>query len=440
MLFPVSQSSGLVFAILLAMQSHLPAQRSPAQTVQTALDAAARRDWGGLAALVHPDALDSLRQESLGLMILMAEERQAGEEASGGYNPGEVVIGQHLSRVGHERAAPFLHSPTLGQLAALPAADFFVRWCEAVYGPGPQRDEVREVVGLERRMIGEVTEGDTLAHVLYRRESRHVDMSELKIDVPGRVMMMPLKRVDGRWLQLLNDDLGWAVDFMGTLHPAPEITVREQGPRPVARAPIAAPNPVHINARPRPTQIVEGAFTAFERQDWDRLASLVHPERLASFQREQVAYIIAWTQSKEARARAKRENVGVFMLSYDDTLSPEVVSGVADVKVTAFPGAPTIGELAHLAPTAFFTRWCQAVYGADSRHGLGAMVSHDRREVIGQVFEGDTLAHVLYRSDHRYTGSWPVGRMPLKYSSVGWGLLLNDDIGWGLHLDALLEK
>src|SRR3989475_7633459 len=303
MLFPVSQSSGLVFAILLAMQSHLPAQLSPAQTGQTPLAAAARRDWGSLAALVHPDAMDSLRQESLGLMILMTEEREAGQEASGGYNPGEVVIEQHLSRVGHERAAPFLHSPTLGQLAALPAADFFVRWCEAVYGPGPQRDEVREVVGLERRMIGEVTEGDTLAHVLYRRESRHVDMGELKIDLPGRVMVMPLKRVGGRWLLLFNDDLGWPVDFMGALRPYPDLALRQPGRRSVVHAPQTPANPVAPAVRTPPTEIVEGAFTAFERQDWDRLASLVHPERLASLQREQVASIIAWTQSKEARAR-----------------------------------------------------------------------------------------------------------------------------------------
>ena len=440
MLFPLAQTSSLVFAILLTMQSHVPAQLSPIQTVQAAFGAATLRDWRGLADLVHPDALGSLRQESLGLMILMTEERQAGQQASGGYNPGEVVIEEHLGRVGHESASQFTHNPTLAELAALSPADFFVRWCEAVYGPGPQRNEVREVVGLERRMIGEVTEADSLAHVLYRRESRHVDMGELKIDLPGRVMVMPLKRVGGRWLLLFNDDLGWPVDFMGALRPYPDLALRQPGRRSVVNAPQVSPNPVPSATRPPPTEIVEGAFAAFARQDWDRLASLVHTERLASFQREQVAYIIAWTQSKEARARAKRENVGVFMLSYDDTLSPEVVSEVADVKVTTFPGAPTIGELAHLVPTAFFARWCQAAYGKDSTHGWVAAASGDRREVIGQVFEDDTLAHVLYGSDRRYTRPWPVGRMPLKYSPVGWRLLLNHDIGWGLHLEALPEK
>src|SRR5207245_6005046 len=139
------------------------------------------------AALVHPDALASLRQESLGLVILMTEQRLAGQEASGGYNTREVVIEHHLGDVGHEKASPFINGPTLAELAALSAVDFFVRWCDAVYGPGPQRDPMREVVELQRRMIGEVTDGDSLAQVLYRRESRHVDMGELKIDLPGRV-------------------------------------------------------------------------------------------------------------------------------------------------------------------------------------------------------------------------------------------------------------
>ena len=409
---------------------------SPTQTVEAMFDALARRDWSALATLVHLSALDALRQQNLGLIILVTEERRAGK-VGGGYNPQDVVIADHLPQIGNERVPGFLNNPTIAELASLSSTELFVRWCAAVYRPDPQ-DPVREVVGLQRRMIGEILESDSLAHVLYRRESRHVEMNELFIDLPGRVMVMPLRKEHERWRLLLNDDLGWSVDFMELVRPSPPFS-HSQLKRTTRLAP-SAPTPGETRTQPGPVETVHSAFAAFELRDWQRLATLVDSERLASFQREELAYLAAWLNSTEARAQARREGVSIFMLSYDDSLPPEAVAEQsADVKVAAFPNTPTLGELARLSPAAFFGRWCQAVYESDPAKGPGGGRTQMRREVIGDVFEDQTLAHVLYRSDVRRTQPWPVERMLLKRSAPGWRLLLNDDIGWTVDLSMLLN-
>jgi hypothetical protein len=431
----------LVSLLSLTVHTRMEAQGSPTQIVESAFVAVAHRDWPVLAALIDPTALDSLRQESLGLMILGTEERKAGKEG-GGYNPQDVVIPDHLPRVGSERVSQFPDNPTIAQLASLAANDFFQRWCAAVYRPDSEEDPVREVVGLQRRMIGEAQETDSLAHVLYRRESRHVEMNELFIDVPGRVMVMPLRKVQNRWRLLLNDDLGWQVSFMEILHARPPFAAHElKRTTRVAPEPALPPHVPRAIAQPGPAETARTAFVAFERRDWQGLTALVDSERLAAFQREELAYLVPWFNSKEARARAARKGASVFMLSYEDSLPPEaMVAEVPDMKVQVFPNAPTLRELAQLSPAGFFARWCEAVYDVDPDKGPGGGRPSWGRHVVGEVLEGETLAHVLYRSDLKSRQPWSVERMPLKQSASGWRLLLNDDIGWTIDLSMLLNR
>jgi hypothetical protein len=415
-------------AALFAIHSDMDAQVGPTQTLETAFAVAARRDWPALAMLVHPSALDSLRQESLGLIILMTENRLAGKKG-GGYNPGEVVISEHLPRIGTERIPQFPNDPTIAHLAALSPTAFFVSWCAAVYRPASAESPVREVVGLQRRIIGAVPEGDTLAHVLYRRESRYIEMGELFIDLPGRVTEMPLKRADNRWLLLLNDDFGWTVDFMEALAPERPFPITDLKRTTRIARPSSVPSMPRDGARQQPLEVVNIAFSAFERGDWTALAATVHPDRLASFQREVLAYLVAWTSSRDAAAQAAHKGMAGFFLMYDDSLPPESVAEVADVKIPAFPDEPTIGELARLSPSQFFAGWCQATYGGESDKTSRSQVGTVRREMVGQVLEDDTLAHVLYRSGSHYRSAGQVQRMPVKRLGDGWGLLLNDDIG-----------
>jgi hypothetical protein len=88
------------------------------------------------------------------------------------------------------------------------------------------------------------------------------------------------------------------------------------------------------------------------------------------------------------------------------------------------PGNPTIDELRHLSPAAFFRRWGEAAYESPSDD------ANAEHEILGTVFEGEDVAHVLYRSSFR-TFDLPaqVMRMPLRYANGHWRIVLNEEIG-----------
>jgi len=61
---------------------------------------------------------------------------------------------------------------------------------------------------LGRQIIGEIIENDTLAHVMYRVQVESIYLA-------GKLDVMSLKKVDGRWLILLNDDVVWNFPLVG---------------------------------------------------------------------------------------------------------------------------------------------------------------------------------------------------------------------------------
>src|SRR5712664_991605 len=391
----------------------MPTEPGPTQTLQRAFDALARRDWQALAEFVDPKALDSPRQESLGLTILMAEQVQAGEDPSGGYNPREVVIADDLAKVGGQRVPGFRNSPSVAELAALSSHDFFVRWCEAVDGSYTQLDPVSERAGLYRRIVGSVTEDRGLAQVLYRREVRGIDMGKLHVGLPGRLAVMPLTLIDKHWRLSFNDDFGWSVDF----RPFP----RRDFPFPVTHPALPprvvppAPNPPssqRVSARPDPASVVEAAFLAFDRADWTALAGTVDDDELRTFHDRQIAYFASWPAMKNATAKAKLSGVGFVMFSYDDSLPADAIRQVADVTIPGFPSSLPIGKLAGLSAAGFFETWCKAAYG---RRIVGLKTNLQSR-VLGQAFDSDNLAHVLYRTDRWYD----VKVMSVRWSRDGW--------------------
>lgn len=407
------------------------AQNSPTGTVRSAFEALARRDWRTLASLVDSQALASLRQDALGMLILTTEQRLAGEKAEGGYNPDEVVVADHLPRVGSERIKGFRREPTIRELASLPPSDFFIEWARTAYGDESQQDPMREVVDLYRRIIGELMENDDTAHVVYRREHRHVEDGEPKVVLPGRVMGMTVVRRGDKWRMRFNDDIGWSINFSHVVFHERRFPVAKISVSPRVVPPELSP-PLHerTSARPTPREVVESAFVAFEAQNWAALSNLVHPAVLRSFQQGQISYFVASIRSREARAEAKSEGVMAFMLSYEDSLSPEAIAEVAELEVPLVPHPRRIGELARLSPAEFFQEWCRAAYGTKSE-GIGGWKRGFDRRLIGQVFEGENLAHVLYRTPRLYAAD----RMPLQWSESGWRIMLNDDIGWRGDLD-----
>src|SRR5437879_3563874 len=89
----------LAISPLVTSRICMAAQQGPTSTVQIAFSALEQHDWPTLATLVHPDALATLRQHSLAQIIVLAELAKAGKPtANFGYNPGDIVIVDHLPR------------------------------------------------------------------------------------------------------------------------------------------------------------------------------------------------------------------------------------------------------------------------------------------------------------------------------------------------------
>ena len=184
-------------------------QMSPTQTVQAALDAFGRSDWRALASLVHPDALTGFRTDQLGSAVgyslLRSDPQMRRRNIS--IRPADFVSADAIQRAKDIRVVEFPGNPTVGELAGLSVGDFFVRWCEAAFSNGQRRPwQAMQRVG--RQTIGEVLEGDTLAHVLYRVQVESIYLA-------GKLEVMSLKRDGGQWRLLLNDDVIWRFPLVG---------------------------------------------------------------------------------------------------------------------------------------------------------------------------------------------------------------------------------
>jgi len=429
-----------IAALLLAFPFMLASQTRPSDAAQAVFAALKQHDWRQLATLIDPASLEEFREDQLRTFVAWARQKDeiaAANRVHGNWSldihndlpPAEIAATKDM------RVPTLAGSPTIGTLAAESPANFFSRICRAAYESSHTWGYLGDFRTLKRDVIGELADGDSLAYVLYRREARHIEDNTAWIDLPGNLKIAPMRARDGHWLMVLDDDIGWGPD-LGELLPTREEWPGERAPKlatrtrttPLQRLPPGAGPP-----RRSAGDAVRDAFAAFARGDWKAFATLVHPDRLAEFKREEIASLIAWENSRDARERAKREGMGVFMMSFSDTLTDSDIAQAASVKTPVFGGSTTIGDLAQLAPAAFFERWCAVVFGAES---IFASRREEARRIIGEVQETDGLTQVVYQASR-----WKsVQRMPVVRTLDDWGIYLNEDVVWHGALDMLLDK
>ena len=197
-----------------------PARRSASTVAAAAFDAVEQGNWKALAALVHPNTLTEFRERQLQFVVMWVNTRadrlQATKEGVQMFMWSmDTLTDEMIKTVADVPLPVFADSVTVGQLAAMSPADFFVKYCEAVYADDEFR--VSDVAdGQHRRILGEIPEGETLAHVLYapRPGYRFTD--------PWKVMRMPIMRTGDDWGILLNDDIVppvLSLRLMGTENP-----------------------------------------------------------------------------------------------------------------------------------------------------------------------------------------------------------------------------
>ena len=185
---------------------------TPVQVVIAAFAAAKRRDWSTVAKWTDPDVLPRHQREQIarialpdlrgrfnsksfvrdleGLETDVMAVVQHGEAELDSYDFALKVDDLILKLVGHVPVPAFPNSPTLRELADLPALDFFLRWCDASYRAHEGLSD--EPLPWEGTLLGQIFEGQDWAYVLCREPK----------DTHGRpsVRVYTLRRADDRWL------------------------------------------------------------------------------------------------------------------------------------------------------------------------------------------------------------------------------------------------
>jgi predicted RNase H-like nuclease len=160
-------------AAVLAFAPGLAAQDTPEQVVQRYFDSFRTGDYAANVALMHPEALQSMKETMSGLAAL----------------PGAAEEPEFREMFGVSTLQEF------NQLSPAVLMERILRY--------QLRDEdMREILSSSRTtVLGHVMEGDSLAHVVYRMR---MSIGEMEMD---QVQVAPLKRADGQWRVLLTGSL-----------------------------------------------------------------------------------------------------------------------------------------------------------------------------------------------------------------------------------------
>lgn len=174
--------------------------QTPVEAVTAAFEALEHGKWRELAALIDPDSLAAIRGMNLGLLVSMQAAPEMADPPAGG---GSLVAIQEpsndfLNRFSSVKLRMFPGAPTVGELGSLSAKEFFVWWQEASHQvPLAFRaySAIRRLFQHKEEskpfVLGAVTEGDGLAHVLYR-QSGYGD--------PWQADLITVRRSGKEWL------------------------------------------------------------------------------------------------------------------------------------------------------------------------------------------------------------------------------------------------
>jgi len=147
---------------------------SPRAVAERVLASLARKDADAFTRDVHPEALAAFRTNVVRILEQSAtpDQRAQGLKFFGG-------------------------ARSVDELKKMPAERVFVSYMRGVFGRMPSAPGLR----ITNSVIGEVLEGDALAHIVYRSR-----VASAKESV-ANVTVLSLRRTPGGWKALLDGDL-----------------------------------------------------------------------------------------------------------------------------------------------------------------------------------------------------------------------------------------
>jgi predicted RNase H-like nuclease len=177
----------VLMALLLAPVSPLAAQDTPEQVVQRYFDTFRAGDYEGNVALMHPEALDEVKETMQGLVALAGTDDPTFREMFG------VGSAEEFNR--------------------LTSAQLFERMLRSQL----EDSQMRELLSTAQiTVLGHVMEGDSTAHVVYRMR---MSVGEMNVD---QVQVAPLRRAGGQWRVLLTGSLAGMMNAVPRAEREPE--------------------------------------------------------------------------------------------------------------------------------------------------------------------------------------------------------------------------
>ncbi len=138
------------------------------------LDALSASDFDGAAAMVVPSAHAAFRETQLSSLTSWAQQRDAlnalqrgGEDGAVDFSSDGVYRPEDLARVADTPLEAVPGVRTLGEFAALPAADFLARYLD-VSNPLSAASADAPLERPHYLVLGGVAEGTDMVHVVYR--------------------------------------------------------------------------------------------------------------------------------------------------------------------------------------------------------------------------------------------------------------------------------
>ncbi len=229
---------GLGFAPLTSsppMAQTAPVPPSPRAVVQAAITALDAGRWEAVPPLVDPAELERFRRKQLRWMRDLQSERKmqaVGDTTMRFVNPDvpaavvEYFERQNQERLAHEPGATFAGVASMAELERLSALEMLARFLRAHaqrYVSIPKRGEADEARPAPpqfreiRRIIGELPEGDSLVHILYR----HRVQIDGKPEGRETVLVATTRRTSQGWRLLLGSELFGVADAFPDV-PEPE--------------------------------------------------------------------------------------------------------------------------------------------------------------------------------------------------------------------------
>lgn len=177
-----------LMAALLALAPRLAAQETPEQVVQRYFETFRTGDYAANVALMHPEALESMREMMSGMVAIA----------------GSTDDPEFREMFGVSSIEEF------NRLTPAQLFERILRW-------QLDKAEMREILSTARTtVLGHVMEGDSLAHVVYRMR---MSVGEMSVD---QVQVAPVKRADGQWRVLLTGTFAGLMNAVPRAEAQPE--------------------------------------------------------------------------------------------------------------------------------------------------------------------------------------------------------------------------